>query len=84
MVFAGTSTILFAVINLVKVPPYLALDLLDIGDARTVLLLAPMAIIGTWLGYRVTAMIPEKAFFIIVDVALFLISVNLIRIGLSG
>jgi len=84
MTFAGTSTILFAVINLVKVSPYLALDLINIGDLQTVLLLAPIAIFGTWLGYRVTTLIPEKAFFVIVDIALFAISVNLIRIGLSA
>jgi uncharacterized membrane protein YfcA len=84
MVYAGTATIFFAVINLIKVPPYLALDLLDIGDMRSALILTPMAILGTWLGFKVTVMIPERIFFIFIDIALFLISVNLIRIGLSG
>ncbi len=84
MAFAGTSTILFATINVMKVPPYLALGLIEWGDMRTVLTLAPMAIFGAWLGYRITRIIPERIFFVIVEIALFVISVNLIRVGLTG
>lgn len=84
MMFAGTSTILFATINVMKVPPYLALGLIEWGDMRTVLTLAPMAIFGAWLGYRITKLIPERLFFTIVEIALFLISVNLIRVGLTA
>lgn len=84
MVFAGTSTILFAVINLMKVPPYLALGLIDRQDMRIVAVLFPFAIFGAWLGYRIVRIIPERVFFAIVEVALFLISVNLIRVGLTA
>ncbi len=84
MMFAGTSTILFAIINLMKVPPYMALGLIEWGDMRTVAMLAPVAIFGAWLGYRITRIIPERTFFIIVEIALFVISVNLIRVGLSA
>lgn len=84
MMFAGTSTILFAIINLMKVPPYLALGLIEWGDMWTVAALSPVAIFGAWLGYRITRIIPEHVFFTIVEVALFLISVNLIRVGLGA
>ncbi|NNE89768.1 MAG: sulfite exporter TauE/SafE family protein [Silicimonas sp.] len=84
MMFAGTSTILFAVINLMKVPPYLALGLIGRSEMGTVLILAPVAIFGAWLGYRITRIIPERIFFTIVEIALFIISVNLIRVGLSA
>lgn len=84
MTFAGTSTILFAYINLIKVPPYLALGLIDWGDMRVVAALAPMAIFGAFLGYRITRLIPERIFFTVVEIALFLVSVNLIRVGLSA
>ncbi len=84
MTFAGTSTILFAVINWMKVPPYFALGLMDWGDARTVVLLAPVALAGTWIGYHATRLLPEALFFRIVEVALFVISVSLIRAGLTG
>jgi len=83
MMFAGTSTILFAVINLMKVPPYLALGLIDWGDMRMVAALSPVAIFGAWLGHRITRIIAERIFFIIVEIALFLISINLIRVGLG-
>jgi uncharacterized protein len=67
-----------------KVPPYLALGLIDWGDMRTVAVLAPFALAGTWIGYHATRLLPEKLFFRIVEVALFLISVSLIRAGLTG
>ena len=84
LMFAGTSTILFAIINVMKVPPYLALGLIEWGDLRTVAVLSPMAIFGAWVGYRLTRLIPQRAFFIVVEIALFVISLNLIRVGLSG
>lgn len=84
MTFAGTSTILFACINMMKVPPYVALGLIDVGDAGVVAALAPVAVFGAWLGYRITRIIPERIFFFLVEVALLLISVNLIRVGLTG
>ena len=83
MVFAGTATILFALINLMKVPPYLALGLVAWADLQIVAILAPVAIIGAWVGYRLIQIIPERVFFIAVEVALFLVSLNLIRIGLA-
>ena len=84
LMFAGTSTILFASINLMKVPPYVALGLMDRGDAGVVAVLAPVAVFGAWLGYRITRIIPERVFFLLVEIALFAISVNLIRVGLIG
>ena len=83
MMFAGTSTILFAIVNLLKVPPYMALGLMETGDIDVMLVLAPVAILGAWVGYRLTRLIPERAFFVIVEVALLVISVNLIRVGLG-
>lgn len=83
MTFAGTSTILFAAINLMKVPPYLALGLIRVEDMEMLLALAPVAILGAWGGFRITRIIPEKIFFRIVEVALFLISTNLIWLGLT-
>jgi uncharacterized membrane protein YfcA len=84
LMFAGTATILFAIINLMKVPPYLALGLIAWADLRTVAILSPMAIFGAWVGYRLTRLIPQRAFFVVVEFALLLISLNLIRVGLSG
>lgn len=78
MTFAGTSTITFACINLMKLPPYIALDLLNLGDMRAVLLLAPVAVFGAWSGHRLTQILPERLFFGFVYAALLLISLELI------
>jgi uncharacterized membrane protein YfcA len=81
--FAGTSTILFATINLMKVPPYLELGLIEFENMTKVTILAPVAILGAIFGYKVLTLIRQRMFFIIVEVALFVISINLIRVGVS-
>ncbi|MDB0018024.1 hypothetical protein N9792_07075 [Planktomarina temperata] len=48
------------------------------------MILSCVAILGVWVGYNLTKLIPQRAFFIIVEIALFLISLNLIRVGLSN
>ncbi len=84
MVYAGTSTIIFAIINLLKLPPYWFLGQVNVGSLETGLYLAPIAIIGAFLGYRLTRIIPQGIFFRVVEVALFLVSVKLIYDGAIG
>ena len=81
MVYAGTSTITFAIINLLKLPPYWFLGQVNVGSLRIAVILAPIAIIGAFFGYRLTKIIPEKAFYRFVEVALFLVSLKLIYDG---
>ena len=78
MVFAGTSTILFAVVNALKLIPYWALGQFNPGNLETAAWLAPVAAAGAIIGYRVTRLLPERLFFRIVEVALALVSVKLI------
>jgi uncharacterized protein len=84
MVYAGTSTIIFAIINLLKLPPYWFLGQVNLASLETALLLSPLAIIGAYAGYRLTLILPEKIFFRIVEVALFLISLKLVYDGVLG
>jgi uncharacterized membrane protein YfcA len=84
MVYAGTSTIIFAIINLLKLPPYWFLGQVNLASLETALLLSPLAIIGAYVGYRLTLILPEKIFFRIVEVALFLISLKLVYDGVVG
>lgn len=84
MVYAGTSTIIFAIINLLKLPPYWFLGQVNVGSLRTAVILAPIAIIGAFLGFRLTKILPEKAFFRIVEIALFLVSLKLVYDGVVG
>ncbi|CAH0342461.1 sulfite exporter TauE/SafE family protein [Rhizobium sp. CECT 9324] len=78
MTFAGTSTILFAIINAAKVIPYWELQQFSNFDSTLVLWLMPAAIIGTVVGKRLTQVLPESLFFRIVEIGLLFLSLKLI------
>lgn len=78
LTFAGTSTILFAIVNLLKVVPYWSLGQFNPGNLKTAAILSPVALLGAFLGYRAVTMIPEKLFFRVVEIALALVSIKLI------
>ncbi|UJW77295.1 sulfite exporter TauE/SafE family protein [Rhizobium sp. SL42] len=78
MKFAGTSTILFAIINAAKVIPYWELQQFSNFDGSLVLWLLPAAIVGTVVGKRLTQILPETLFFRIVEISLLLLSLKLI------
>ncbi|MEM1388970.1 MAG: sulfite exporter TauE/SafE family protein [Pseudomonadota bacterium] len=78
MVFAGTSTLFFAAINLMKIPPYSLAGQITWASFGNVLFLAPMALLGAWLGYRITQTLSERVYFTIIEVALFLIALRLL------
>ncbi len=84
LVFAGTSTILFAVVNAVKLIPYWALGQFNPGNLKLAALLSPVAVIGAYAGFRLVKVIPEKLFFRIVEVTLALLSVKLIADAIVG
>jgi uncharacterized membrane protein YfcA len=77
-VFAGTTTITFAAINFVKLLPYWQLGQLDAANLKTSLLLMPIAVAGTFAGVWLVRIIPERAYFIFVHGALFLLSIKLV------
>jgi uncharacterized protein len=76
--FAGTSTIVFAAINLSKVIPYMQLRPYSLSDLRTVAWLVPTALLGTVLGAWLTRRMPDTWFFRLVQVGLFGVSCKLI------
>ncbi len=79
MVYAGTTTIVFAAVNLMKLPPYIALGQVNFNSLQTCVILAPIALFGAWSGYRLTKVVPEKLFFRAVEIALFVVAVLLLR-----
>ena len=83
-VFAGTSTIAFAVINAVKLVPYWALGQLSPQNLHVAVLLMPAAAGAVFAGVRLVRVLPEALFFRLVTWALLAISVKLIWDGLSG
>ena len=78
-VYAGTTTIVFAVVNAVKLVPYWALGQLSMHNLRTSAWLVPIAIAGTFAGVRLVRILPQKTYFAFVQTVLFLVSIKLIR-----
>lgn len=76
--FAGTATLVFAVINLAKIIPYQDLRPYQFSDMTDAVQLIPFAIVGTYVGAILTKKIPDKLFFLWVQIGLFLISLKLI------
>ena len=83
-VFAGTTTIAFAAINLVKLVPYYALGQLNVGNLKVAAVLSVPAALAVFAGLRVVKVLPERLFFRLVTWALLLISIKLIWDGTAG
>ncbi len=84
MTYAGTTTILFAIINVVKLPPYWFLGQINVASLALCAWLTPVALVGAFSGYHLTKLMPEKIFFRFVETALFLLSLKLLYDGISG
>jgi len=79
--FAGTTTIVFAYVNAVKLIPYAALGQLNLANLRVAAVLVPAAVLAVFLGVRLVRLLPEVLFFRLVIWALFALSVKLIWDG---
>lgn len=78
MVFAGTTTLVFAAVNLAKIIPYSNLYPYTESTLRVSALLLPVALVGTVVGKKLIERLSEKWFFLAVQIALFLISIKLV------
>jgi len=78
MKFAGTSTILFAIINAAKIFPYWELKQFDHLNVTLIYSLMPCAIAGTIAGRWLTQRLPDGIFFRAIQITLFGLSIKLI------
>lgn len=83
-VFAGTSTIAFAVINAVKLIPYWQLGQLSLENLEIAAILSVPASLAVFAGVRLVTVLPERRFFQAVTWSLLLISAKLIWDGARG
>jgi len=83
LVFAGTSTIFFAIINASKIWPYQALRPYSLDTLVLAGALIPFAIAGTVAGAYLTQRIHEKWFYWFIQVSLFAVSIKLVVMGLG-
>ncbi len=73
-VYAGTTTVLFAFVNAVKLVPYWALGQLSASNLKAAAILGLPAILAVLAGVRLVRILPEALFFRLVTWALFLVS----------
>ena len=71
----------FAAINLSKLPAYWAVGLFGRIDTATLGILLITAVAGTYVGHRLTRILPEKAYVQIIQIALLVLSVRLVWDG---
>lgn len=79
--FVGTGVMFFAAVNLIKVPPYLALGQFTPANLMTSAALFPLAIASTWAGVWLVRRFSSERFYDIVYALLFLLGCKLVVDG---
>jgi uncharacterized membrane protein YfcA len=82
-VFAGTTTILFAYVNAIKLVPYWALGQFSAGNLQIAAVLAIPACLAVLVGVWLVRVLPERLYFRLVTWALLLVSLRLVWTALS-
>jgi uncharacterized membrane protein YfcA len=83
MIFVGTTAIMFATLNWLKVIPYAALGQFSTKGLGTSLALLPLALAANQLGFWLVRRISQATFYKIIMVLLLLISIELTREGVT-
>ncbi len=78
MTYLGTNAIFFSAVNLLKVPPFILAGQITWDSAGQAAWLAPAALLGAWSGSKIARRLPEKAFFLLVEIALAVVSIKLV------
>lgn len=78
MTFAGTAAFTFACVNWMKLPTYILAGQVTWESLQQIAALAPVALAGAWAGFRVTKWMPERGFFILINIALGLLCLKLL------
>lgn len=81
--YQATTVLVFWLLNIVKFVPYAYLGFFSLDMAAAGLVLAPFALLGTWIGVRAHRAISERLFFGLTYVLLLTTGTKLIWDGLS-
>lgn len=84
MMFAGTSTVAFAIMNSAKIIPYYHLGQLQAANLKVTLILCVPALTAVFIAYRLVRILPDRVFYGIVTWMLLIVSIKLIWDGLLG
>jgi uncharacterized protein len=77
-VFIATSAIFFMIVNWIKVPYYLYIDLFDFPRLFSVVWLSPLLPLGVWVGKMIGVRIDKAAFERLVVVLLIITALMLL------
>jgi uncharacterized protein len=81
---AGTTVLIFAIANFVKLLPYAALGQFSTANLATSAVLLPLAPISTWLGAKLVRVVSFETFYRISYAALFIIALQLLWHGAAN
>jgi uncharacterized membrane protein YfcA len=84
MLLAGTTVVYFAIVNFVKLVPYLWFGQIDATNFSQALILAPLAPLGIWIGYWLTKRMDSKTFYKLSHLLLLVAGLKLTYDGLRG
>ena len=83
-IYTGTSVVFFAIVNAVKLVPYIALGQFDTANLTTSALLAPVAVVATLVGAAIIRRMSTDAFYRITYGIAFVVGLKLIWDGVWG
>ncbi|MCX7288337.1 MAG: sulfite exporter TauE/SafE family protein [Rhodobacterales bacterium] len=82
--YAGTTTILFATLNLAKLGPYWMTGQVSLGSLETAVYLMVPAIVGVYVGKKTVGMVSEATFYKVITWALLIIGFELLGKAIFG
>ncbi len=82
--YVATTVLFFAVVNLVKLIPYVALGLINTTTLGAGVVLLPAVVLGAVLGLKLHGRVPQRQFTAVVYVLLALTGAHMIYQGLGG
>ena len=77
-IYVGTRVFFFTFVNLIKLPFYLYLSMVNFQTFKQSMMLVPLAIAGIYIGYRILKIIDENLFYNILYVMILVTSSKLI------
>jgi uncharacterized membrane protein YfcA len=81
--YQATTVLTFWAINIAKVAPYAVLGIFSAATLVADILLAPVALLGAWLGVKAHGVVPERLFFAVTYALLTLTGLKLVSDALT-
>ena len=81
--YVGTTVVFFTVLNYTKLVPYAGLGLFTWPNLATALVLAPLAPVGMWLGFKLHGKVSQELFYKLCYGFLVIVGAKLVADGLG-